>query len=72
MPKPTTTYHDFLQRREGSTSADMLNDSDHPFDALLDFSIWDDRPRPVSHRVLSGPSGLRRGSVRPRTTMAHR
>ena len=38
MLKLTTTRHDFPQDRQGRMFADVLNDSEQPFDVVLDFS----------------------------------
>ena len=45
MPKPTITRHDFLQDRQGRTFADVLTDSEQPFDTVIDFSICEGRQR---------------------------
>ena len=45
MRKPTISRHDFLQDRQGRTFADVLNDPEPPFDAVIDFSICEGRQR---------------------------
>jgi hypothetical protein len=37
MPQVNITRHDFLQDRQGRTFADVLNDSEQPFDEVLEF-----------------------------------
>jgi hypothetical protein len=45
MPKITITRQDFLQDRQGRTFADVVNDTEQPFDAVLDFFNFEDRQR---------------------------
>jgi hypothetical protein len=45
MAGVTVTRHDFLQDRQGRTLADVLNDPEQPFDAVLDFFNSEDRQR---------------------------
>jgi hypothetical protein len=45
MPRIIITRHDFLQDRQGRTFADVLNDSEQPFDAVLAFLNDEDRQR---------------------------
>jgi hypothetical protein len=47
MFKLNTSRHDFLQDRQGRTFADVLNDSEQPFDAVLDFFFCGGRQRPM-------------------------
>ena len=47
MPKLNTTRHDDRQGSQGKTIADILNHSEQPFDALLDFSICEGRRLPI-------------------------
>jgi len=46
MPKLNTTRHDDLQARQSRTIAGMLNDSEQPSDAVLDFSVCEGRQCP--------------------------
>ena len=46
MTKLNTTRHDDLQDRQRKAVADMLNESEKPFDAVLDFSICEGRQLP--------------------------
>lgn len=52
MRKPTITRHDFLQDRQGSAFADVLNDSEQPSDAVIDFSICEGRQRRVQESAI--------------------
>jgi hypothetical protein len=45
MTKMTITRQEFLQDRQGRTFADVLNDPEQPFDAVLDFFNSEDRQR---------------------------
>jgi hypothetical protein len=45
MRKVILTRHDFLQDRQGRTFADVLNDPEQPFDAVLAFFNDEDRQR---------------------------
>jgi len=45
MPGVTVTRDDFLQDRQGRTFADVLNDPEQPFDALLAFLNDENRQR---------------------------
>jgi hypothetical protein len=45
MRKPTITPHEFPQDRQGSAFADVLNDSEQPSEAAIDFSICEGRQR---------------------------
>ena len=45
MPPVSMTRDDFLRDREGSTFADVVNDPEQPFDAVLDFFNSEDRQR---------------------------
>jgi len=47
MPKLNTNRHDDLQDRHGRTLADMLNEPEKPFDAVLDLSICGGQQRSV-------------------------
>ena len=47
MPKLNTTPHDDRHDSQGKTIADILNYSEQPIDALLDFSICEGRKRPT-------------------------
>jgi hypothetical protein len=47
MPKLNTPLHAVIQDRQGRTFADVVNDSQQPFDAVLDFSICGRRQRPM-------------------------
>ena len=42
MPKLNTTRHDLFQDGQGRMFADLLNDSEQPSDAVLDFFICGD------------------------------
>jgi hypothetical protein len=52
MPKSTTTHHDVLSDRRGATVAEVLNDSEQPSDAVLDFSICGGRERPMQNSEI--------------------
>ena len=43
MPKLTVTGHDFLPNRQRRTFADVVSDSEQPFDGVLDFFVCGDR-----------------------------
>jgi len=45
MASVNITRQDFLRDRQGKTFADVLNDSEQPFDAVLDFFNDEDRQR---------------------------
>ena len=45
MARVSVTRHDFLQDRQGRTFADVVNDPEQPFDAILDFFNDEDRQR---------------------------
>ncbi|HUT91169.1 MAG TPA: hypothetical protein VMY37_16830 [Thermoguttaceae bacterium] len=45
MPRVILTRDDFLQDRQGKTFADVVNDPDQPFDAVLTFFNDEDRQR---------------------------
>jgi hypothetical protein len=45
MPPVSMTRDDFLRDREGSTFADVVNDPEQPFDAVLDFFNDETRQR---------------------------
>src|SRR3972149_4811486 len=45
MPRVILTRDDFLQDRQGKTFADVVNDPEQPFDAVLDFFNDEDRQR---------------------------
>ena len=45
MAGVSVTRHDFLQDRQGRTFADVVNDPEQPFDAVLDFFNSEDRQR---------------------------
>jgi len=47
MPKLTVTGHDFLPKRQRRTFAEVVNDSEQPFDAALDYFVCGGRQRPV-------------------------
>jgi hypothetical protein len=47
MAGVVVTRQDFLQDRQGRTFADVLNDPEQPFDAVLDFFNDEDRQRRV-------------------------
>ena len=47
MLKPTTTRRDLLQDRPRRISADVLNDPEQPFGAVIDLSICEGRQRPT-------------------------
>ena len=45
MPKITISRQDFIGDRQGRTFADVLNDPEQPFDAVLDFFNSEERQR---------------------------
>jgi len=45
MAVVSVTRHDFLHDRQGRTFADVVNDPEQPFDAVLDFFNNEDRQR---------------------------
>jgi hypothetical protein len=45
QPRVSITRHDFLEDRQGRTFADVLNDPEQPFNAVLDFFNDEDRQR---------------------------
>ena len=47
MADVSVTRHDFLQDRQGRTFADVVNDPEQPFDAVLDFFNDEDRQRRI-------------------------
>lgn len=47
MPPVSITRDDFLRDREGSTFADVANDPEQPFDAVLDFLNDEDQQRRI-------------------------
>ena len=47
MSKLTTNHHNCLQDRQRRTFADVLNNSEQPFDAVLDFFTCGGRQRPM-------------------------
>ena len=49
MIKLTATRHAFLPNRQRRTFADVLDHSEQPLDAVLDFFSCGGRPRPMQH-----------------------
>jgi hypothetical protein len=66
MPKSTTSRHDSLQDRQDRAVAGLLNDSEHPFDSILDFFICGGRQYPVqdreTHLERTASAGMERES----------
>ena len=67
MPKLNTNRHDDLQDRQGRTLADIVNHSEQPIDALLDFSICEGRRIPIqdseTHQSQTPLAGVQQESV---------
>jgi hypothetical protein len=47
MPKLTVTRHDFLPNHRRRRFAEMVNDSEQPFDAALDYFVCGGQERPM-------------------------
>lgn len=52
MPKARVTRNDFLEDRQGKTFADVINDSEQPFDNVLAFFDDADRQRRMEESEL--------------------
>jgi hypothetical protein len=64
MPKLTIARHDFLQDRQGRTFADVLNDSEQPFDAVLNFFKDENRQRRMEESEIHHDRPALAGVVR--------
>jgi len=64
MPKLTITRHDLLQDPQGRTFADVLNDPEQPFDAVLDFFNDDNRQRRMEESEIHHDRPALAGVVR--------
>lgn len=62
--KVTLTRQDFLQDRQGRTFADVLNDPEQPFDAVLEFFNDEDRQRRMEESELHHDRSPLAGVVR--------
>ena len=47
MPKLTVTHHDFLPNHQRRRFAEMMNDSEQPFDVALDYFVCGAQERPM-------------------------
>ena len=64
MRKVILTRHDFLQDRQGRTFADVLNDPEQPFDAVLKFFNDEDRQRRMEESEIHHDRAPLAGDVR--------
>ena len=64
MSKVSITRHDFLQDRQGRTFADVVNDPEQPFDAVLDFFNSEGRQRRMEESELHHDRAPLAGVVR--------
>lgn len=64
MAKITITREDFLQDRQGRTFADVLNDPELPFDAVLAFFSSEDRQRRMQESEIHHDRAPLAGVVR--------
>jgi hypothetical protein len=64
MRKVILTRHDFLQDRQGRTFADVLNDPEQPFDAVLEFFNDEDRQRRMEESEIYHDRAPLAGAVR--------
>jgi hypothetical protein len=64
MAKITLTREDFLQDRQGRTFADVLNDGEQPFDAVLAFFSSEDRQRRMQESEIHHDRAPLAGVVR--------
>ena len=66
MPRVILTRDDFLQDRQGKTFADVVNDPEQPFDAVLDFFNDEDRQRRMGGSEIHHERRSACGSARKR------
>ena len=64
MPKARVTRSDFLADRQGKTFADVVNDREQPFDAVLEFFNDADRQRRMEESELHHDRSPLAGVVR--------
>ncbi len=64
MPKARVTRDDFLRDRQGTTFADVVNDSEQPFDIVLEFFNDGDRQRRMEESELHHDRAPLAGVVR--------
>jgi hypothetical protein len=64
MPKKTVTRDDFLNDRQGKTFADVVNDPEQPFEAVLEFFNDLDRQRRMEESELHHDRSPLAGVVR--------
>lgn len=64
MPKSVITRNDFLEDQQGRTFADVLNDSEQPFDIALEFFNDSDRQRRMEEAELHHDRAPLAGVVR--------
>lgn len=64
MPKITVTRQAFLDDRQGRTFADVLNDPEQPFDAVLEFFNQEDRQRRMQESEIHHDRAPLAGVVR--------
>jgi hypothetical protein len=64
MPKVSITRDGFLQDRQGRTFADVVNDPEQPFDAVLHFFNDEDRQRRMEESELHHDRAALAGVVR--------
>lgn len=64
MQKVALTRHDFLEDRQGRTFADVLNDPQQPFDAVLQFFNDEDRQRRMEESEIHHDRAPLAGVVR--------
>lgn len=64
MDRVVITRQDFLQDRQGRTFADVLNDSEHPFDAVLAFLSDAERQRRMQESEIHHDRAPLAGVVR--------
>ena len=74
MPKLTVNHHDFLPNRQRRTFADVVNDSEQPFDSVHDLSICGGQQRPMpdseTHQEQIPLDERPHGTRRPRQAVA--
>ncbi len=64
MSNVVITREDFLQDRQGRTFADVLNDPEHPFDAVLAFLSTEERQRRMQESEIHHDRAPLAGVVR--------
>jgi len=64
MRRVVLTRHDFLQDHQGRTFADVVNDPEQPFDAVLEFFNSEDRQRRMEESEIHHDRAPLAGAVR--------